>query len=635
MLFQSVADSILAMITIENKCSAWIKTERKQIVMGNHKDTGKTEDYSFQVDLRGIIRLLSENLYSSEDVFLRELLQNAVDAIEARKAAEPDFEAGRIRISYRRETKTRARLIFADNGIGLTREEIHTFLSVIGQSSKRGALERGNFIGQFGIGLLSCFLVADEILVRSRSLKEEAGHRWLGKSDGTYQVAKEPEEVSVGTEVILLLKGKMAARYHEEEVIRLLKEYGFLLKTPVEFDGDGGTRRINDGFIPWRQPFCSNEEILRFGELLFEEEFFGAVPIKGEGLTGYAFISRKRTNAAFMGQHKIFLKDMLITEDGRELIPKWAFFTRCILNAEDLTPMASREGFVADYRLSRARNDIEKSIFEYFVALSLYDVNMLKQLTSVHNVAIKSLAVENEKIYKLFFQFLVFSSNRGSLTGFQLLEAAKRGTIYYCTEVEDYRRAYALLGNGAGILINAGYIYDTKLLQLLRRYHPGIRLEVFDEASYGELLEEPEESVRKDLEELLKAAGEALKPFNCKAVLKQFDPPESAAFYVPGEDGLFDGVLTEGSFSDFLGEFDPGNFVRAEDNYGTKLYLNGKNPLLRRLSQVRDAEITRTMIEVIYVHAMLAGHYTLGEKEMGILNRGLIRLVEYGLGDFT
>ena len=329
------------------------------------------------------------------------------------------------------------------------------------------------------------------------------------------------------------------------------------------------------------------------------------------------------------------MKDMLITEDGRELIPKWAFFTRCILNAEDLTPMASREGFVADYRLSRARNDIEKSIFEYFVALSLYDVNMLKQLTSVHNVAIKSLAVENEKIYKLFFQFLVFSSNRGSLTGFQLLEAAKRGTIYYCTEVEDYRRAYALLGNGAGILINAGYIYDTKLLQLLRRYHPGIRLEVFDEASYGELLEEPEEHIRKELEELLKAAGEALKPFNCKAVLKQFDPAESAAFYVPGEDGLFDGVLTEGSFSDFLGEFDPGNFVRAEDNYGTKLYLNGKNPLLRRLSQVRDAEITRTMIEVIYVHAMLAGHYTLGEKEMGILNRGLIRLVEYGLGDFT
>lgn len=601
--------------------------------MDNQKNADRAEDYSFQVDLRGIIRLLSENLYSSENVFLRELLQNAVDAIEARREEEPDFGEGQIRILYHRESGTGARLVFADNGIGLTKKEIHTFLSVIGQSSKRGAVERGNFIGQFGIGLLSCFLVADEILVRSRSVKEKQGYRWLGKSDGTYQVTEEREEISVGTEVILSLKRKMAARYHEEEVVRLLKEYGFLLQTPVEFEGDGGIRRINDAFIPWRQPFCSNEEILRFGELIFDEEFFGVVPIKGEGLTGYAFISGKQTSAAAMGQHKIFLKDMLITEDGKELIPRWAFFTRCILAAEDLTPTASREGFVADHRLSRARGDIEKSIFEYFVALSIYDVNMLKQLTSIHNVAIKSLAVENEKIYKLFFQFLIFSSNRGSLTGFQLLKAAGQETVYYCTEVDDYRRAFALLGNGAGTLVNAGYIYDAKLLQLLRRYHPELRLKVFDEASYGELLEEPEEEIREELEELLEAASRALKPFGCGVALKQFDPPESPAFYVPGDEGLLGGVLTEGSFSGFLEAFDPGNFAQADDSYGTKLYLNGRNPLLRRLSQVRNEEITKTMIEVLYVHAMLAGRYTLDEKEMGILNRGLIRLVEYGLGD--
>lgn len=183
-------------------------------------------------------------------------------------------------------------------------------------------------------------------------------------------------------------------------------------------------------------------------------------------------------------------------------------------------------------------------------------------------------------------------------------------------------------------MVNAGYIYDTKLLQLLRRYHPGIRLEVFDEASYGELLEEPEEDTREELKELMEAAARTLSSLGCKAALKQFDPPESPDFYVPGDEGLFDGVLTEGSFSGFLEEFDPGNFAQADDSYGTKLYLNGKNPLLKRLAQVRDAEITKTMIEVLYVHAMLAGHYTLGEKEMKILNRGLIRLVEYGLGDF-
>ena len=227
--------------------------------MENKKNTKKTEDYSFQVDLRGIIRLLSENLYSSSDVFLRELLQNAVDAIEARRAAEPDFKEAQIRITYHREKRNSARLTFTDNGIGLTKEEIHTFLSVIGQSSKRGDVVRGNFIGQFGIGLLSCFLVSDEIVVRSRSIKEETGYAWLGRSDGTYQVSKEEQELPVGTEVILSLKGRTAVRYHEEEVIRLLKEYGFLLQIPVDFAGDGGERRINDAFIPWRQSFCGSE----------------------------------------------------------------------------------------------------------------------------------------------------------------------------------------------------------------------------------------------------------------------------------------------------------------------------------------------------------------------------------------
>ncbi len=603
--------------------------------MGHEKELnrgiGKTEAYSFQVDLKGIIRLLSENLYSSTDVFLRELLQNAVDAIEARRVEQPEFTQGNIQITYHRQQKGQAKLVFSDNGIGLSREEIHTFLSVIGQSSKRGDMKRGSFIGQFGIGLLSCFLAADEILVRSRSIKEEQGYLWIGRSDGTYQVAEEPGEMTAGTEVTLILKGKMASQYGEEKIVALLKEYGFLIQIPVNFSGDGGNRLINDGFIPWRQPFCSNEEILRFGELIFEEKFFGVVPISGEGIKGYAFVSQRQTSAATAGRHKIFLKDMFITEEGKDLIPKWAFFTRCILNAENLTPMASREGFVADHQLSKARNTIEKCMFEYFVALSQYDVNKLKQLTIIHNVAIKSLAVEQEQIYKLFFPFLTFASNKGNLTGFQIMEAAKKGKVYYCTEIDDYRRANSLLGNRGKVLINAGYIYDSKLMQLLKHYHREIPVEMFDEASYGELLEEPDKKMKQELGELAIVAGHVLKPFGCGAVLKQFEPAKAPTLYVAGADAFLDSMFANRSHSKFLEEFDFGNFGTTEDEYGTKLYLNGNNPMLRRLAQVQDKQIVETMIKVLYVQAMLAGHYSLGEREMEILHTGLITLMEYGL----
>lgn len=614
-------------------------------IMGNEKiesvnRRGK-ENYSFQVDLKGIIRLLSENLYSSSDVFLRELLQNGVDAIEARCMQDAEFTGGKIEICYSPKTKRQAELVFSDNGIGLTEEEIHTFLSVIGQSSKRGEMKRGSFIGQFGIGLLSCFLVTDEILVCSRSIHEEKAWRWLGRSDGTYQVVEEPEAMEPGTKVRLLLNERNSARYREERVVELLKEYGFLLQIPVEFSGEGGRCRINDSFIPWRQAFCSNEDIMQFGELLFEEKFFGVVPVSGEGLKGYAFISQRQTSAAAAGRHKIYLKDMLITEDGKELIPKWAFFTRCILNAQNLTPMASREGFVSDHQLARARNTIEKCIFDYFVALSQYDVDRLKQITLVHNVAIKSLAVENEKVYKLFFPFLTFSTSKGNLTGFQLAEAAKKATVYYCTELDDYRRACPLLGNGRRILINAGYIYDTKLLQLLKNYQRGIRVEVFDESCYGELLEEPDEGMQKNLEEFLAIARCALAAFRCGVVLKQFEPPSVPALYVAGTDDFLDHALkrdfAEGGYSGFLEGFDFGSFGASDDRFyddafSTKLYLNGRSSMLRHLAQIDNREMAENMVQVLYIHAMLAGHYSLGEKELEILNTGLIKLLEYGLG---
>lgn len=596
--------------------------------MGSGEKKAKKEDYfSFQVDLKGIIRLLSENLYSSGDVFLRELLQNAVDAIAARREQETDFKDGKIKITYHSDTDGQVRLMFSDNGIGLTREEIHTFLSVIGQSSKRGKMERTSFIGQFGIGLLSCFLVTDEIVVKSRSVREEKGWRWFGRSDGTYQVTADADICEPGTCVELKLNRKMASRYHEERAIELLKEYGFLIKVPVEFAGDSGSRRINDGFIPWRQSFCSGEEILQFGEMMFGEKFFGVVPILGEGLKGYAFISERQTSAATMGRHKIYLKDMLITEDGKDLIPKWAFFTRCIVNAEHLTPMASREGFAADHTLAKARNAIEKCLFDYFVNLSKFDVNKLKRLTIIHNVAIKSLAVENEQIYKLFFPFLTFVTNIGDLTGLQILEAAKRFPVYYCAEVDDFRRARPLVGN-ARVLINGGYIYDTKLLQLLKNYFQGVRVEMFDESSYAELLEEPSEGRRREMAYFLSAAVQSLEKFRCGAMLRQFEPADVPALYVAGADGFLDSIFLDGGSSGFLEGFDFGD----SGGYGNKLYINAANPLIQRLARVQDAQMMDNMVQVLYIHAMLAGHYTLSEREMGVLNNGLIKLMEYGLG---
>ncbi|RSN08879.1 HSP90 family protein, partial [Streptomyces sp. WAC 01325] len=144
-------------------------------------------DRTFQVDLRGLVDLLSHHLYSSPRVYLRELLQNAVDALTARHAVESHGNFG-IRL-YADGKVVRVE----DDGVGLTEADVHTFLATIGRSSKRAeriAEQRADFIGQFGIGLLSCFLVADEIHVVSRSARtpDAPAVEWRGRGDGSYTV---------------------------------------------------------------------------------------------------------------------------------------------------------------------------------------------------------------------------------------------------------------------------------------------------------------------------------------------------------------------------------------------------------------------------------------------------------------
>ena len=130
------------------------------------------ESYVFQVNLGGMIDILSNHLYSSPDVFVRELLQNAVDAIAAkRKTGIASAQKDEICLILSEENG-RPLLCFTDTGTGLTEAEIHRFLAVIGQSSKhdlqKGAVQE-DYIGRFGIGLLSCFLVSDVIRVQTRS----------------------------------------------------------------------------------------------------------------------------------------------------------------------------------------------------------------------------------------------------------------------------------------------------------------------------------------------------------------------------------------------------------------------------------------------------------------------------------
>jgi molecular chaperone HtpG len=149
--------------------------------------TGAT-DSPFHVDLRGVVDLLSHHLYSGPRVYLRELLQNSLDAVTARTQDDPQAPR-RVRI-VPADLSPDGCLHVDDSGIGLDEDGIRAVLATIGASTKRDALglARESFLGQFGIGLLSCFLVTDEIRVTTRRAGTDETWLWVGRDDGTYSV---------------------------------------------------------------------------------------------------------------------------------------------------------------------------------------------------------------------------------------------------------------------------------------------------------------------------------------------------------------------------------------------------------------------------------------------------------------
>lgn len=583
----------------------------------------------FQVDLKGLIRLLSENLYTNDSVFLRELLQNCVDAIAARSLLSGEEEDAKITVRY--STGSSGTILeFQDNGIGLTEDELHQFLSVIGQSSKRGEQARGSFIGQFGIGLLSCFLVSSQIEVLTCSARDGSMHRWVGHSDGNYSVSE--SDVSIGgpgTLVRLRLSGAAIRQFDAATIQKSLTEYGFLLEIPIIFEDGGSARTLNCHPVPWRQALCTRGDILEFGEQVFGESFLDAIPLEGEGLKGYAYLSQKETGVGARPVQKIFLKHMLLTENGKGLIPDWAVFVRCIVDADDLTPTASREGFQHDSKLSRARVQIEKCILDYLIALTQYDTQMLRQITSIHNVALKAFALENDRIFKMLFPFLLFQTNKKQLTGAQILNAAKRMPVYYAAHVDDYRRVAPLL-TGGSLLINAGYIYDASILTRLPRFFSKAPIKPFTDREIESLFSKADGEQEASLSFALQMASEALEPYQCRPVLRRFAPKALPALYAEGDDGfLQSGFSGGGDFSSFFESF---NDFEPEEQFSAVLYLNGDNALIKTLEQVTSGEVLYAVAQILYIQARLAGHYMVGERELDSMSSNLKILLEFGSG---
>ncbi len=595
-------------------------------------------DHAFKINLRGIIDLLSHHLYSGPQVFVRELLQNAVDAIRAREQYDPDT-VGEVTIEVL-GGKTPS-LVMLDNGIGLSEDEVLRFLATIGQSSKRDAeWERPeDFIGRFGIGLLSCFVVSDEIAVVTRSARDPEAKtvEWRGRHDGTYTLRTVEHEISPGTQVYLSCKPGSEEWFQPEKLVELARRFGGLLPYPIRLVAGNETTRINEGSPPWRRRFASTDEqtrvLLEYGREAFETSFFDAIPLKSKagGVDGVAFVLPYSPNLASKKTHRVYLKGMLLSENAEGLLPEWAFFVKCVVNANSLRPTASRESFYEDAELEATREALGNVLRDYLVGLAARDPARLQSLIALHDLSIKGLALHDDEFYRLFIDWLRFETSLGTMTLGEYRDTNR--VVLYVPDLDRFRQIARVAAAQDLCIVNAGYTHDAALLARLPHVIEGAEAEVVDPSDLAQILEDLSVEERAEVHDLIVAADRLLAPFKCAADAKKFGPDELPTLYSTATDADFYRSIDQSMevadplWAQVLGEF----AATAGTEPRARLTFNYRNPLVLKMARITDPVLRERSVEMLYIQALLLGHHPLSARELALLNGGLLGLIEWGV----
>ncbi|MFI6481910.1 HSP90 family protein [Nonomuraea sp. NPDC050663] len=579
---------------------------------------------AFQVDLRGVVDLLSRHLYSSPRVYLRELLQNGADAITARRAHDASAPA-RVAIEVDGEG-----IRVHDTGIGLTEAEVHTLLATIGRSSKRDELgfARHEFLGQFGIGLLSGFLVADEIHVETRSVHSGETVGWTGRDDGTYTVAPAVRHrAEPGTTVTLRTRPDAAEWVAERTVVELATLYGQLL--PIEVTVNG--RRTTEPDLPWaadgRSPVERRERLLEYGRRTFGFTPFDVLDldVPGAGLSGVAFILPSTAGPGTRTTHRVYLKRMLLTERAEGLLPEWAFFARCVVDAGELRPTASREALYEDDLLEHVREELGGQLRAWLVRLAETDPEALRAFLRLHALSVKALAVHDDDLLGLVDRWLEFETSDGPMTLAQFRTRHPRGR--FTASVDEFRQLAAVSqAQGVG-LVNGGYVYDSDIIERLERLDA--RIARLDPAELATHLGPVDPAAELAARPFLQAAAKALEPLGCEPVLREFDPASLPALYLTSRAAEHQARLREAReeaddlWADVLGALE-----RTAER--PRLVLNHRNPLVRRICAV-DPALAATAVEALYGMALLHGHHPLRAADTAALNRSFLGLLDWAV----
>jgi molecular chaperone HtpG len=519
--------------------------------------------HKFQTEVSRLLHLIVHSLYSHPEIFLRELVSNASDALDRLKyltLTDEQFKGyaflPRIDIAF--DQQEQKWLSVSDSGIGMDAEELERNLGTIANSGTRQFLDNlaedaqkgSSLIGQFGVGFYSCFMVADSVEVLSRRAGQDKVYRWLSDGKGEFEV-QEVQAKQQGTTVKLFLneRGKeYASRWRIEGIVR---KYSNHIPFPIHLhhaedkdkkEGKEQVEQINSASALWRRPRgeIKDEEYNEFYKTLShdQEDPLAFMHTRAEGALEYTtlfFIPRHAPPDLFWVNYrpgvKLYVKRVFITDDDKELLPTYLRFVHGVIDSEDLPLNVSRELLQENQVLRSIRAAAVKKILGELEKMALNTPEKYADFYKEFGICIKEGLYQDPANRESLLALARYKSSSqegwSSLAGYQERMASGQKAIYYLAgDREDKLRASPLLEaykkKGLEVLLMGDGI-DELVAAAVGRYRD-IELKAVNRSGAGEdLSTEADKAQAKDLAPLLarirKVLGEEVKDVRASARL--------------------------------------------------------------------------------------------------------------------
>ncbi|MYB35479.1 MAG: molecular chaperone HtpG [Gammaproteobacteria bacterium] len=421
--------------------------------------TPASETRSFQAEVKQLLNLMIHSLYSNKEIFLRELISNASDACDKLRFASltdknllENDEALGIWISIDQENKT---IIIRDNGIGMGYDEVVEDIGTIARSGTRAFIEKmeadkssgdADFIGQFGVGFYSCFLVGKQVtlLTRKAGTPSKSGVMWSSDGTGEYTISS-IDRPNRGTEIIINLKDDDFQYADEYRIRNIIEKYSDHVSIPIlmpkqpdpvaeESDDAEKTEprqeegqewdAVNKGSALWTRPKTeiTEEEYNQFYSSLTYDSAPPALTIHNrvEGKMDYISLFFIPSTAPFdlwdrEQRHgiKLYVRRIFISDDAKTLMPNYLRFVRGLVDCADLPLNVSREFLQQNRDIDKIRQAAVKRVLGELKKLSKSDEDTYNKLWKEFGKALKEGVVEDHENRQSIAELARFSSTRG------------------------------------------------------------------------------------------------------------------------------------------------------------------------------------------------------------------------------